>query len=84
MSLGKRQLVLLLVSIEQPSGGVLGLLHVGLIERIDVEEQASSRGSDLPTQKLRTNRNQVGHLERGVRHVLDLETVKPRCLLRAD
>ena len=84
MRLGKRKLALLLVLIEQHSRGVLGLLDVGLVERIDVEQQTSSRGGDLPAQELRAERHEVGHLERSVRHVLDSETVDTRCFLRAN
>ena len=80
----KRKLMLLPVLIEQHASGVLRLLHIWLVEWIDVEEEACRRSGNLPAQELRAERYEVGHLERRVWHVVCAETLEPRCFLYAD
>jgi hypothetical protein len=56
-------MAVLLVSLEQNAGRVLGLLHVRLVERIDVENGAGNRGRDFPSDKLRAERERFRNID---------------------
>ena len=52
-----------LVAVEQDSRGVLGLLHVRLVERIDAEERAGDGRRDFPSDELRAERRRLRQLD---------------------
>ena len=61
--LGERKLTLLSVLIEQHACCVFRLLHVRLVEGIDIEEQSGSCRRNFPAQELAAERFEVWHLE---------------------
>ena len=69
-----------LVLFQKRPGCVLGLLNVGLVEGVDLENGPGDRGRDLPPQKLATQGRRFRHLDLGDRSAGRLQTTDDRVL----
>jgi hypothetical protein len=58
-----RKTALLLLPIEQRARRILGLLHLRLVERVDVEHRAGNRGRDLPADELGAKRQPIRQID---------------------
>ena len=82
ISLLHRQLTPCCVRLEQGLCRILRLLHVGFIERIDLEDPPRRSGRDFPPEELRPKRLDIGHVDRHQRsacraHPIDCLLVGP-------
>src|SRR4030095_7462952 len=79
MRLRVGKLMLLAVLMEQRSRRVLRLLNVGLIEGVDIEEQACRRRGHFPAEELRAECAGVGYLESRMRYAFTSQSIESWC-----